>query len=247
MVLVVIVIAYLTFAGIQASQRRRIPNFDALEAESQRLARGENLSRQTTAAVHDTLLNDLSIVLTSSGSLSKPAAERLLEDLETLRGAEWLSQTNQIPTSDDEDASIRNELMRMVSEFQWRGLSIHVTGSGSGVYRLAPAVASALAAAMRACFENALRHSGATMAELELIYADDVVSVMITDRGVGFDPKAIATDRLGLRTSVVQRLEAVGGTAQIWSSPGEGTSVVMTVPILEVIVPHPSPHHQETS
>lgn len=245
MVFLIATVAYLTFAAIQSAQRRRVPNFEELEAETLRLARGEDLSRRTTAAVHDTVLNDLSIVLTTTDALSDHAIARLKEDLEELRGAEWISQTTTIPTADDEDATLRNEIMRMVSSFQWQGLSIHVTGSGSGVYKLAPDVARALVGAVRAAFENVLKHSGASVAELELIYADDI-TVMITDQGTGFDMASVPADRLGLRGSIVERMEAVGGSAQIWSTPGGGTSVVLTVPILKIVAPHPESTHRET-
>lgn len=245
MVFLIASVGYLTFAAIQRAQRAKVPNFDALEAETQRLARGEDLSRRTTAAVHDTVLNDLSIVLNSPGPLDARTIERLREDLDQLRSAEWISQTTTIPTVDDEDASLRNDIMRLVSDFQWRGLSIHVTGSGRGVYRLHPEVASAAVQAMRAAFENVLRHSGAAMAELELVYGPDTITVMITDQGAGFDPDAIRADRLGVRGSIVERLESVGGSAQIWSTPGSGTSVMLTVPIVEVVAPHPESRHRE--
>ncbi|MBX3194698.1 MAG: hypothetical protein KF727_06310 [Microbacteriaceae bacterium] len=245
MVFFVATLGYLTFAVIQRSIRRKVPNFDALEAETQRLARGEDLSRRTTAAVHDTVLNDLSIILNTTGELSERTIARLREDIEQLRGAEWISQTTSIPTADDEDAALRNDLMRMVSDFQWRGLSIHVTGSGSGVYKLAPEVAQAAVQATRAAFENVLRHSGASVAELELIYNDLDVTIMITDQGTGFDPAAIPDDRLGLRGSIVRRMEDVGGAARVWSSPGSGTSVVLTVPVLRVVAPQPESRHRE--
>jgi len=35
---------------------------------------------------------------------------------------------------------------------------------------------------------------------------------------------------MGLRGSVRERIGRVGGDVQIWSSPGSGTSVMMTVP-----------------
>lgn len=245
-VYVVAVVGYLTFAAIQNRQRKQVPNFDALEAETQRLARGEDLARRTTAAVHDTVLNDLSIVMNTTDTLDDRVVARLLEDLEQLRGAEWLSQTTKIPTADDQDAGLRNEIMRMVSEFQWRGLSIHVTGSGSGVYRLRPDVARALVGSLAAALENVLRHSGASVAELELIYDEDAVTVMITDRGAGFEPETVASDRLGVRSSIVQRMESVGGSARIWSSPGSGTSIMLSVPILEVVEPHPESDHRTT-
>jgi signal transduction histidine kinase len=246
MVFVIAVVGYLTFAAIQITQRRRVPNFDELEAETQRLARGEDLSRRTTAAVHDTVLNDLSIVMNTTDTLDDRAVARLLEDLEQLRGAEWLSQTIEIPTGDEQDASLRNEIMQMVSDYQWRGLSIHVTGYGSGVYRLDPDVARALVGSVGAAFENVLRHSGASVAELELIYDNDVVTLMITDQGSGFDPAVVAPDRLGVRGSIVQRIESVGGSARIWSSPGGGTSIMLSVPILEVVQPHPESEHRKT-
>jgi hypothetical protein len=245
MVYVVAVVGYLTFAAIQNAQRRRVPNFDELEAETQRLARGEDLSRRTTAAVHDTVLNDLSIVMNTTDTLDERVVSRLLEDLEQLRSAEWISQTTSIP-SDDEDASLRNEIMRMVSDFQWRGLSIHVTGYGTGVYKLDPDVARALVGSVSAAFENVLRHSGAKVAELEVIYSDDVITIMVSDQGEGFDLSAVAPDRLGVRGSIVDRMDAVGGSARIWSSPGSGTTVMLSVPVLEVIEPQPeSPHRTQ--
>ena len=245
MVFIIALVAYLTFAAIQRAQRRKVPNFEALEAETLRLARGEDLSRRTTAANHDTVLNDLAILLTTSDTLSEHAIERLKRDIEELRGAEWIQQTTEIPTGDDEDAMLRNEIMRMVSDFQWQGLSIHVTGYGSGVYKLDRDVAHALVGAMRATFENVLKHSGASVAELELIYTDDL-TVMITDQGAGFDMSAIPADRLGVRGSIIDRMEAVGGSAQIWSTPGGGTSVVLTLPILKVVAPNPESPHRET-
>jgi len=246
LVFIIAAVAYLTFSAIQSSQRHKVPNFDELEAETQRLARGEDLVRRTTAAVHDTVLNDLSIVMNTSDTLDERAVARLREDLEQLRSAEWISQTTAIPTADDEDASLRNEIMRMVSDFQWRGLSIHVTGSGSGVYRLDPDVARALVGSLSAAFENVLRHSGASVAELELIYNDDVITIMVSDQGTGFDLAQVAPDRLGVRASMIDRLESVGGSARVWSSPGSGTSVMLTVPVLEVVEPHPESEHRKT-
>ncbi len=246
MVFVIAVVGYLTFAAIQNTQRRQVPNFDELEAETQRLARGEDLARRTTAAVHDTVLNDLSIVMNAVDTLDERTSARLLQDLEQLRSAEWISQTTEIATGDDEDASLRNELMQMVSDFQWRGLSIHVTGYGSGVYRLDPDVARALAGSVSAAFENVLRHSGAAVAELELIYGDDVITVMVSDQGSGFDLADVAPDRLGVRGSIVDRMDSVGGSARIWSSPGSGTTVMLTVPVLEVLEPQPESPHRRT-
>jgi signal transduction histidine kinase len=123
---------------------------------------------------------------------------------------------------------------------------VQVTGSTKGVYRFRPETAAALIASVRACFENVLRHSGASVADLEFVEGPEALTVMVTDQGGGFDPEAIPADRLGLRMSVQHRLAAVGGSARVWSAPGEGTSVLMTVPIEGVVSPQPeSPHRRE--
>ena len=71
------------------------------------------------------------------------------------------------------------------------------------------------------------------------------ITIMVADEGVGFDPAKVAGDRLGIRASIDARIAAVGGTVQIWSSPGSGTSIVMTVPVRSVLREHDAPHHRE--
>jgi signal transduction histidine kinase len=246
-VVVISLAAYLTLWGVQVVQRRRIPNIEELEAENERLARGEDLAKRTTAAVHDTLLNDLSIVMNAPDVLDARAQSRLHEDLETLRSAEWLDASSRLTVVDDQDTSLRNDIMRMISGFQWRGLSVHVTGSGDGIYQLQPEIASALIDALGAALENVARHSGATVAEVELVYAPESITVMVTDEGVGFDPGKVAADRLGIRASIEARIAAVGGDVQVWSSPGAGASIIMTIPVRSILREHEAPHHQELS
>lgn len=245
LVVVISLAAYLTLWGVQVVQRGRIPNFDELEAENARLARGEDLARRTTAAVHDTVLNDLSIVMNSPDTIDARVRSRLRTDLETLSGAEWLDTSSRLTVVDEQDTSLRNDIMRLISDFQWRGLSVHVTGSGDGIYRLDPAMATAFLDALGAALENVARHSGTTVAEVELVYAPETVTVMVTDEGVGFDPAKVAGDRLGIRASIDARIAAVGGTVQVWSAPGSGTSIVMTIPVRSVVREHDAPHHQK--
>jgi phage shock protein PspC (stress-responsive transcriptional regulator)/signal transduction histidine kinase len=51
------------------------------------------------------------------------------------------------------------------------------------------------------------------------------VFVSVRDRGPGFDPHAVPEDRMGVRESIVGRMERNGGTARIRSTAGEGTEV----------------------
>jgi signal transduction histidine kinase len=55
--------------------------------------------------------------------------------------------------------------------------------------------------------------------------AGDEVSIFVRDRGKGFDLDTIPEDRMGLRESIIGRMERNGGKAEIRTAPGEGTEV----------------------
>lgn len=224
------VVVYAVLARIQAIQRQRVPNFEQFEEDTRRLSVEENLRERVTAAVHDTLLNDLAIVMSSPDTLDERVVARLRDDLSTLRGAEWLRTSADVAAVDDVDADLRNQVMMVVSEMQWRGLTVQVTGSGPAVRHLTTDGSQAIVDATRACLENVLRHSGETRAEIDISYGPEDVTVIVADQGVGFDQHGIPDDRLGLRHSVISRIEKAGGSVKVWSSPGAGTSIVMRVP-----------------
>ncbi len=229
-VLVAYVSVYIALAGIQAA--RREPNLDALEEATRQLGFEEKLRARAIAVTHDTLLNDLAIVMNAPSDLDARARDRLRADIATLRSAEWLTHAADTSVEVDElDIELRNRLVKLISDFQWRGLTVNVTGSSTSVLRLAPEVTSAIVESIGTCLENVLNHSGATLADVDLAFADDALTVIVSDQGVGFDVDAIAPDRLGLSISVVERIRAIGGTAKVWSSVGAGTSIVMRVPV----------------
>ncbi|HNP15451.1 MAG TPA: ATP-binding protein, partial [Terrimesophilobacter sp.] len=85
--------------------------------------------------------------------------------------------------------------------------------------------------AVSGSLENIVRHSGSDSAEVFVDSTADSLSVMIVDHGRGFDPEAVPDNRLGIRRSLVKRIESCGGTVRIWSAVGSGTSILITVPI----------------
>ncbi len=84
---------------------------------------------------------------------------------------------------------------------------------------------TALVAATREAVVNAAKHSGADLVDVYAECAGDQVEVFVRDRGKGFDPDAVPDDRMGLRGSVVGRVERCGGRASVRTAPGEGTEV----------------------
>jgi hypothetical protein len=226
--------AYLALTVIQKRQRRVVPDFGPLERQTRRLSTERELTRRTVAVVHDTVLNDLAFVMNAPDSLSDRYRQQLKDDVATLTSAAWLRQARTVTTFDLSDALSWNHLETLVSEMQWRGLTVHVSGNSSDVLRSSAAAAAAGVDAARACLENVLKHSGVTVVEIVLGQEAGESTIMVVDEGRGFDPDAVPADRLGLRVSVVQRIKAVGGYVRIWSTPGNGTSVLISVPAFDV-------------
>lgn len=90
----------------------------------------------------------------------------------------------------------------------------------------------ALVQAAREAMLNAARHGGAAVS-VYLEVTDDAAEVFVKDRGPGFDPDAVPADRLGVRESIVGRMNRHGGTATITSSP-DGTEVRLRLPLSAV-------------
>ena len=87
-------------------------------------------------------------------------------------------------------------------------------------------VASTLGMVVREVALNVAKHSKATEVEVRLTSPEKGgIAITVADNGIGFNPDLVPKRRLGLQVSVVYRMWAIGGTAEIHSSPGQGTSV----------------------
>ena len=221
---------YLALVAVRVSQNRQVPDLARLEDDTRRLSIESQFEQRAAAIVHDTVLSDLTAVMNTDGPLDDRARSRFRADVATLSDSAWLRESAEPSTVAPLDAVLRNALEALVTDFQWRGLSVDVTGDSREVIRVSPEAASSLVLAVRACLENVVDHAQTTSAELVVSTTTRAVTVMVIDHGVGFDPKSIADDRLGLRSSVVARIRSHGGSVRVWSTPGSGTSVLISVP-----------------
>lgn len=78
--------------------------------------------------------------------------------------------------------------------------------------------------------QNALKHSKAHNVSVHLSGERGVLTLSIVDDGVGFDVDGAAGRGLGL-ISMNERLDAVGGSLEIRSTPGVGTQLKIRVPV----------------
>jgi signal transduction histidine kinase len=123
----------------------------------------------------------------------------------------------------DDGSSLAAALTKMAAEVEDAfGTPVEVVTVGDAEI---DDVARAVLKAAREATVNAAKHSGADKIDIFVEAGDDGVEVFVRDRGAGFDPDAVPEDRLGVRRSVIRRMERHGGEASIRSAPGEGTEV----------------------
>jgi PAS domain S-box-containing protein len=119
-----------------------------------------------------------------------------------------------------EEWSERNEVK---TEFFARGLhSVRLPAPiETTIYRVA-----------QEALTNVARHAKGTFVSVLVERHDGVVSLIVEDNGHGFDAESpdIGEGRLGL-LGMRERIELVGGTLDIESSPGAGTTVIARVPL----------------
>lgn len=86
---------------------------------------------------------------------------------------------------------------------------------------------------LQEALHNALKYSGVEEFEVSLTGMPNAIELRVHDSGIGFDAKRISNaNGLGL-TSMKERLKLVSGELRIDSGPGQGTTVLALVPLVE--------------
>jgi len=85
----------------------------------------------------------------------------------------------------------------------------------------------------REALRNAFRHSRAHLIEAEMAYTAGLLRLRVRDDGKGIDPderdRSERNGHWGLR-GMQERAEHLGGELEVWSEPGAGTEIELSVP-----------------
>ena len=188
----------------------------------ERAARAREAERADIAAhLHDSVLQTLSLIRSRAGDTETVARLARAQERE-LR--EWLYEDR--PAAGTSTAAVIRQVAAEVED--QHGVAIEVVTAGD---RTPDASTEALSAATREALRNAVVH-GRPPVSLYVEVGGDEVKVFVRDRGDGFDPDDVPSDRHGVRESIIGRLHRHGGTATIRSGPTaglEGTEVVLTL------------------
>ena len=109
------------------------------------------------------------------------------------------------------------------------GLTIELGESG-GELPLDDRVKVLLFRAVRELLINVAKHAHADAASVHIRREDRFLRIAVHDNGVTFDPERRGTRGLGLG-SIEERLSNLGGSMQIESSPGKGTTITLLAPL----------------
>lgn len=121
---------------------------------------------------------------------------------------------------------------RLTAPLRQRGTSVHWDTPHWGV-EIPADCASLLYQSAREALSNAFKFSSASTLSIQLAAVDHGIRLVVADDGTGFDSVLAKSGRhhgYGLRLMAVAVQEA-GGAVEISSSPGQGTSVTVTLPL----------------
>jgi signal transduction histidine kinase len=130
-----------------------------------------------------------------------------------------------------QEASLPDAIMTTVQ--QWREQSkvvAHVTVTGEE--RPLPAnTEHTLLRATQEALANIHKHAQANEVTITLSYMDDLVMLDVQDDGVGLNGTTSAWQGGFGLTAMRERIEQLGGSLLVESEDGEGTTVVVSIPV----------------
>ncbi|MFC4590534.1 ATP-binding protein [Sphaerisporangium corydalis] len=190
------------------------------ELQKERRERIRQEERAEMAAhVHDSVLHTLTLIQRNSGD---PFEVTRLARSQERELRNWLYQPKA-----DADASMAAAVRRVAAEIEdEHGIPIEIVCVGD--CDLDDGLRALLQAARQAMV-NAAKYAEAPVISVYAEVEADEVTVFVRDRGKGFDMDDVPDDRMGIRQSIIGRMERHGGSARVKTGPGEGTEVMLTV------------------
>jgi signal transduction histidine kinase len=222
-------------AGLEANLNRMAARLDAAMATERQLA-GAGERARIARELHDAISQDLFSLRLLAGGLRKalPAGSPLRAQVQTMEHTatttmqEMQALLLELRPLALEDAGLVPALEELCGAYRER-LGVTVDADLEPV-QLTPAAEHAVLRVVQEALANAVRHAQPTRIRLRLHDQDGQVAVTVSDDGAGFDP-SLAGQRHGLGVGLMrQRVAELGGTFELDSTPGQGTSVRVLLP-----------------
>ena len=195
-------------------------------------AANETLERQRTryhAFTHDDVLATL-LAASQDGAtpseITRRSAQRTLEKMDQFR--------LDLPVLAYLTVAELEAHLRSAAKSAKVPLHSALTLTGESDLHVPVEAADALTEAATEAMRNSIRHGvwadgRPVQREARATIENSTIEIIVTDDGRGFNPKRVGIDRLGVRLSILQRVNSQpGGHAEVTSSKGAGTTVRLT-------------------
>ncbi len=168
-----------------------------------------------------------------------PAAQQLVAEVDTLlekAGEYTRSLMAKLNPPVLDELGLPSALTWLAKQMPLHGLLVEVHLSQEQV-PLPDDQAVLLFQSVRELLLNVAKHAGTDRATVSLsVDPEQRLSIVVQDSGRGFDPTAVEgkseNAHFGL-FSVRERMQAMGGQLDVTSTPGQGTRVTMTLPLVQ--------------
>jgi signal transduction histidine kinase len=189
-----------------------------LDAERHERIRSQERA-ELAAHIHDSVLHTLTLIQRNAHDTRE--VQRLARSQErTLRT--WLYQPRADP--DQTFAAAVKEIAGEVEDDHGVPIETVCVGDTALDERLGAALQAA-----REAMVNAAKYAEAPSVSVYAEVAGDEIAIFVRDRGRGFDLDRVPDDRMGVRGSIIGRMERNGGKATVRTAPGEGTEVRLEI------------------
>ncbi|MCD6068214.1 MAG: tetratricopeptide repeat protein [Bacteroidetes bacterium] len=126
-------------------------------------------------------------------------------------------------------ASAVREFITKISSVPNLKIDLQIVGMEE---RLDNTVETVLYRVIQEVVANIIKHAKANVISMQLIRHENELTIMIEDNGVGFDKNKVTQfEGIGLK-NIISRVEFLNGQVEFDSTPGQGTTVVIEVPLV---------------
>lgn len=174
---------------------------------------------EVAAHVHDSVLHTLTLIQRNADDPREVARLARAQERE-LRAWLYRPEGN---GREDEPKTLAEAVRRTAAEVEdAHGVPVEVVCVGD-----CPLDASlgAMMQAAREAMVNAAKYGGGAAVQVYAEVEEAKVFVSVRDRGPGFDVDQVPDDRMGVRESIIGRMQRNGGKASLRAAPGGGTEV----------------------
>jgi signal transduction histidine kinase len=206
---------------------------EELRASRQRLVKAQDEERRRLERnIHDGAQQQL-VALAVKANLAQTMAQRDPAKVEVMLGQLKAEATDALENLRDLARGIYPPLLAdkglaAALESQARKSSVPVSLESEGLERYPEEVEAAVYFCCLEALQNISKYAGASTATIRLADGSGTLAFEVTDDGRGFDPASTGYGT-GLQ-GMADRLDALGGSLEVRSAPGQGTTVAGRVP-----------------